>query len=146
MSRLRINIDNLDWKDYVYYINNKPFFGIGFELFENGKLRTEIEFNCGLYHGICKEWYENGQLESQECYNYGIKHGMSASWYEDGRKKSLSNYEVGVLVTQKLWDDMGNTTKDFVLTESDNNYAILLLNRQREPERQKNIIEKLTKS
>lgn len=141
-----INIDDLDWDDYVHYLDDKPFNGTGFELFPNGNLRTETEFAYGMENGESKEWYENGQLMDEDNYKLGTKHGTSKNWFENGKIKREAEYELGILTKETVWDENGEKIKDFTLTERDSNYQILLQNRLREPTREKMIREKLSGS
>lgn len=144
IKKTSVNIDELDWQDYIYYFDGKKFHGTGFELFENGNLRTETGFSYGMENGASKEWYENGQLMDEDNYKLGIKHGGSKSWFEDGKIKREAEYELGILTKEKIWDENGEVTKDFELKETDSNYEILLQNRLREPTREKMIQEKIS--
>jgi antitoxin component YwqK of YwqJK toxin-antitoxin module len=146
IKRLYINIEELDWDDYIYYMDGKKFNGTGFELFENGNLKTETEFSYGMENGGSKEWYENGQLMDEDNYKLGTKHGLSKSWFENAKIKRESEYELGILTKETVWDENGEKIKDFTLTESDSNYQILLQNRLREPAREKMVREKLSGS
>ncbi len=139
----RVNIDDLDLYDYVYYFKDKPFTGIAFELFESGSLRTETKFEFGMENGESKEWYQNGQLKNDDNLKLGAKHGICKSWFEDGKPESISTYELGILTKKEIFDEEGNQIENFELKETDSNYQILLQNREREPAREKMLREKL---
>lgn len=143
IERPYVNIDQLDWDDYVYYFDGKKFNGTGFELFPNGNLRTETEFSYGMENGESKEWYENGQIMNEDNYKLGVKHGVCRSWFENGKPESVATYELGILIKKEVFDKEGKQVQNFELKETDSNYEILIQNRLREPAREKMIQEKL---
>ncbi len=92
-------------------------YGFGNQVvFENGHLKSVIEYRKGVPEGIIKTYYASGNLESQYSLKNGAKHGeewvyydhkhsipkLFLSWYEDqlhGSQKSW--YEDGSLESQK---------------------------------------------
>lgn len=135
MEIKRVNIDDLDWNDYIYHFNGKPFFGMAYELFENGRMRTETEFQYGMEHGKSKEWDNQGRILEEFQMQFGTRHGLFRSWYINGQLKILAEYELGILLNKQEWDENGNLTSKFELTPADSNYKVLLINRDREPAR-----------
>ena len=143
-ERRRVHIDDLDWEDYIYYLDGEKFNGIGFELFEDGKLRAETEFDFGMEHGLSREWYQNGQLKNEDHLKLGSKHGVCKSWFEDGAPETVATYELGILISKEVFNQAGEQTQKFELRDTDGNYQILLQNREREPAREKMIAGKLS--
>lgn len=103
----KIPESELEYEDDIRCFNGEPFTGVGYDLFDNGELKSEYEYRNGLEHNICKEWYANGQLKEQiEC-KRGMKYGESISFFENGLKKIESHYEWGVELDYKEWSQVG---------------------------------------
>jgi antitoxin component YwqK of YwqJK toxin-antitoxin module len=54
----------------IYFLNGKPFTGIGFTMFNENKFRYKINYLNGKRHGKFLKYFENGQIE----YNHNYSH------------------------------------------------------------------------
>ena len=103
---LRVSITDLQqWKKRFYY-NDNLFEGIGFELYENGKLKCELTYVEGQVNGICKEWFESGKIK-----NEGQKRRTSIHpdnpfvVIEEINGKFIQWYESGQIEKEELWEN-----------------------------------------
>ena len=116
-----INFDELENKKGLFYLkeSDDPYTGGVFELYENGKKKTQGSFKDGkpeglmtIWHrnglkktegsmkdgkpeGLMTEWYESGQKRYEENWKDGKKGGLMTSWYESGQKKNEENWKDG---------------------------------------------------
>lgn len=60
--------------------------------YDNGITKSEAKYERGKiteYH----EWYENGQLKTEVEYKDGVRNGLTTEWYENGQKKCVMLYK-----------------------------------------------------
>ena len=67
----------------VWYHYDNLFTGIGYGVYQNDQLESEISYKDGKYDGLSKTWYENGQLRYEE------------------------KITEGELISRKCWDENG---------------------------------------
>jgi antitoxin component YwqK of YwqJK toxin-antitoxin module len=119
---MRVNWDELEdhlinGELLVTYLG-KPFTGTAFELYANGQLLGEVNFQEGLRHGVSQGWYPTGQREFENHLEGDVGHGLSQSWYESGQLRSQELYEYGIKLQERVWDEQGNLVKDYSLPTS----------------------------
>ena len=93
-QKKRIYFYELDVINGLFYQPNtiKPYSGVAFDKFPNGKKRMEMPIRNGKVHGTSKEWMDTGQKILQSDYQDGIHHGRETQWYTIGQKKVEVNY------------------------------------------------------
>jgi len=124
----RILFDELDCDGDIRILDNEPFTGIAYELFEDGCLSMEYEYKAGLTNNVCKDWYPNGQLEEiTEC-KFGLKHGSHKEFFDDGKVKVEAFFEWSIQLERKEWSNSGDLIEDWKLDPNDpnSNYDLLL--------------------
>lgn len=76
--------------------------GLVTSLFENGKVRTEINYENGLKQGVAKEYYNEGTIFQEINYNKGIKEGQAKRYYENGKLYQQTDYRGGKMHGKQL--------------------------------------------
>ena len=129
---LRVDYDELDISpDYTQYMyEGKPFTGIAFELWPNGRLRDEVNFVGGMKDGISRSWSESGVLldEGKHFENWG--HGIFREWYENGQLKREMEIELGILLHQRDWSETGELMEEYCLPEDSSDWRFLKFQRE----------------
>lgn len=74
-------------KQGITYLNNIPFSGWKFSLYENGDTAFVIPYHNGKENGVSKTWYENKQLQEIRFFENGKKTGVHKGWWQDGKEK-----------------------------------------------------------
>ena len=75
---------------------------------EYNDLYKELDLTMSyVFHGLFKRWYENGRVRSEVNYIKGEKDGMSSYFYESGLLESKETYKNGVLISQQCLDEEG---------------------------------------
>lgn len=85
----------LDWKDDVFFLNDKPFTGTAREAHKNGKPAKEYPMVDGKIHGVMHEWWENGQMSAETHFMHGKRHGLNRYWNTEGKLIKEQVYENG---------------------------------------------------
>jgi antitoxin component YwqK of YwqJK toxin-antitoxin module len=142
-STKRIDIEDIDFDDYIYYYEGKPYTGHAFELDDDGKLRSELTFFCGLPDGRWCDYYQNGNLSGEDYYKLGQSHGQNREWFPDGALKSEKVFEYGICTIEKQWDADGNLIEDFKIDPSCDDYVQLEKRRLTEKEDTNSILNRL---
>ena len=102
---LRVSITDLQqWKKRFYY-NDNLFEGIGFELYENGKLKCELTYVEGQVNGICKEWDESGKLKSEGVKRISQHPENRFMDIEEFNGKYVEWFENGKIEKEEIWED-----------------------------------------
>ncbi len=125
---LRVDFDDLDvaWGGSQYLYDGKPFTGVTYEMHPDGDLVGEHEYRDGFSYGPSREWYGPGELRYEKFFGEQGLDGMAREWHPDGRPKSEALYESGIRLWEKQWDEQGNLTRDWRLTEDDPRWADLM--------------------
>jgi antitoxin component YwqK of YwqJK toxin-antitoxin module len=130
----RISNDRLayDEESGGFLLDGEPFTGVGFSLYPDGSVRSEIAYRDGFFDGASKKWSADGILTGEQHFRRGAAHGEARKWRESGQLAEEGHYEYGIPISIKTWDADGAVTKDFKLTETNPNYQSLLRARQLE--------------
>jgi antitoxin component YwqK of YwqJK toxin-antitoxin module len=124
-STKRIDIEDIDFDDYIYYYEGKPYTGVAYELDGDGKLRSELTFFCGLPDGRWCDYYENGKLSGEDFYKLGQSHGQNREWYPEGTLKKEKVFEFGICTIKKKWDANGKLIENFKIDRNCDDYIRL---------------------
>ena len=113
ISDLQIIDEN---KETLAYLDSKPYTGIAYLYFENGKEQVKQTYlqgskegewymfyddgtpqkegfmKEGKHHGTYREYYKNGNLRYEYNYDLDKKNGIWKAWYEDGTQHSVEHY------------------------------------------------------
>lgn len=94
------------------------FNGVARSYYQNGVVKSNIEYNDGLKDGAARYYYDNGHERRQEFYIKGVLNGRVTEYYDDGNikfeieydggKKNgvyRSYYEGGVLKVEEKYND-----------------------------------------
>ena len=103
----------------------KPFTGLTYELYDNGKLVYYCFYKYGFEDGDYLEFYKNGNIKSKQYMKYGRIRGKEEIWYESGKTKSIAEYEFGVCLNRKEWDEDGKLVNE-KLEPTENEKKLLL--------------------
>jgi len=117
-------------KPYIIYAG-ELFTGATYEYFEDDSIRTEIYFVNGLMDGTSKSWYASGNLKDEYHLKKGGGHGTSRDWDEDGTLRREQVIEFGIVLQRKEWNGRGELIEHFIREETDPQYKILLLRREK---------------
>ena len=82
-------------KSELMYYESGLFNGIGYDVYSNGKLKSEVNYKDGKRDGLCKGWYVNDQLSNEMNFNNGTIDGLYREWYENGQLKFYGQYKDG---------------------------------------------------
>ena len=81
----------------IFECNYRGDFKQGKEItrFNNGAIKSIINYHDGEIHGMRKNWYENGVVQCIKYYKHGIFHGKQQEWDDKGHIISERNYHNG---------------------------------------------------
>jgi antitoxin component YwqK of YwqJK toxin-antitoxin module len=139
----RIDIDDIDFDDYIYYYEGIPYTGVAYELDDNGRLRSELTFFCGLPDGRWCDYYENGNLSGEDFYRLGLSHGQNKEWHPNGVLKKENCFEYGICTRERKWDADGNLITDSKIDPGCDEYEQLAKRRLTAEEDTKSVLAKL---
>lgn len=91
----------------------KPFTGVTYELYDNGRISYYCYYVNGFSEGDFVKFYTDGTI----CSISKMKRGQSiekAEWYPDGKIKEEGTYNCGICISNKKWDEQGNLTYEKV--------------------------------
>jgi len=74
---------------------NKPFTGRAEWFYENGQLKTFINFSHGQRNGLNEDFFEDGQLAERSTYVNGKRNGLHEEFYENGHLMERRHYIYG---------------------------------------------------
>ena len=128
MALVRVsNEEELDYPgDGLYYKDGQPFTGVFECRLPDGGLEAEEQYKDGLLSGRKRTWHPSGALQLEAECAWGVYHGRVREWYEDGRPAADAEYESGVRVRGTRWDEQGHVAEEFVLSEADPAYRIVI--------------------
>ena len=109
----------------------EPFTGVSYDLTPDQHLWSELEYLNGLQTGIGREYYPSGQMKTETTYQNGSKHGQEREWFENGQLCRQADYEHAILLRERIWNMYNNLERDYVISEQQPNYSLLLLLRER---------------
>ncbi len=137
MNKIDYNLLEIN-EDLIYFFQNTPFMGVAYELWENDKLRSEVEFVNGIENGWHKEWYRNGNLKMEMFLKNAVLHGEKKEWYENGQLKSELTGEFGIVLSSKKWNKEGKLVEEYNLAEDHPQYQSLKISRKNSASSQTN--------
>lgn len=70
--------------ELVITTEGKPFSGVAYERYPNGRLLRAMELKAGKKHGLLLVWYPDGTPQMSVNYREGILHGRFLGWYNNG--------------------------------------------------------------
>jgi antitoxin component YwqK of YwqJK toxin-antitoxin module len=122
----RFTSEQLDYPgDGLHYLKGEPFTGVMEFRYKNGTLEAEEEYKDGLLSGMRRVWHPSGiPQEEAEC-AWGVHHGRLREWDEQGRLIIDATYEYGIRTHGTRWDEQGQVTEEFELSEADPAYRTL---------------------
>jgi len=80
---------------------NTPFTGTVVERYHDGQRQAETAFNAGRRHGLRTVWYENGKIRSQLNFVSGLPDGESKRWNEEGWLEATTIWQSGRIVERR---------------------------------------------
>jgi len=116
VDSLKVSIEN---NCFFSLYNGIPFTGIGYSVYENGKLSGEVNLKDGKFDGLLEEWYENGQLKREIKYKEGKNDGLRKEWYENGQLDRIIKYKEGKKVgIYRGWYENGQLKKKKIIKKA----------------------------
>jgi len=67
--------------------------GLYVKKYNNGKMKTAINYTDGYKNGVAKEYYPDGNLKAVYHYNYNNKNGLVTKYYTSGRVKWVADFK-----------------------------------------------------
>lgn len=129
----RVDYDELDFdysSDGVLCLwQERPFTGVGVELYPDGSIRAESVFRRGIDTQAGSLWYPTGQIKRRSVTDDADHTLQVTEWHENGTLKSRTTYEHGIKVAEQSWDAQGALLTDLRITEHDEYYNLLQLHR-----------------
>lgn len=107
------------------------FTGVAYELWPDGRLRSETEYIDGLPCGLDRSWYSNGRIQEEGYLWREALHGESYTYHDSGAMKEWSWSEFGVPLEWKCWDETGREIDHGMLRESDESWSLWCERRSR---------------
>lgn len=99
------------------YIEGKPFTGVAFDVYYNGDLAWEGNYEAGKLDGLRKEWHENGQLQFEDNYKEGDLI-LSKSYRSNGQLEYEGYYKDGEPVSSKDYNSNGEVIYEYNFKDS----------------------------
>ena len=88
---------NFEVREDGTYYKDKPFTGEMFQKYENGQLKSKVNFIDGkVEDGLYESYYKNGQLQRKANYKDGELDGLSEQYHENGQLKGKGNFIDGI--------------------------------------------------
>lgn len=132
-TQQRVSWDDLDVRpDGCTFYEDRPFDGFACELADDGRVIEETQFQNGSQTGVSREYDDRGQVRLEEHFRCGSRHGFLRSWHKNGQLERESLYEFSVLMTERIWDENGQMTSDYVIDPKDGRLTVVESYRQAE--------------
>ena len=80
---------------YLHPESDKPYSGIAYSLYREGKIKALLELREGKLYGLAIEWWENGLYKSKIEFRRGLRDGLSREWNQKGVGLRESSWEAG---------------------------------------------------
>jgi len=88
-SEKRVLVDEVIYKDGVYYFDSEPYTGIIFDIYDGTYLGWERDIKDGVWTGVKREYFPNGQLGIEKDEYTGEEN----CWKENGEKVECSYFD-----------------------------------------------------
>jgi antitoxin component YwqK of YwqJK toxin-antitoxin module len=100
-----IEYKKLDYADNFFTDpeTGKGFTGIARQYHSNKKLKSEIHFKNGRFHGPWKDFYENGKPLAETEFKNGKRSGKNIEWTETGLLYQERVYDDDKIVSEKQY-------------------------------------------
>lgn len=110
-----INADrNFKTQQGITSLDNKPFSGWQFALYENKDTAFVMPYYNGKENGISKAWYQNKQVKEIRLFEQGKKTGVHQGWWPDGSPRFEYHFANDIYEGNvKEWNEAGLLFKDF---------------------------------
>ena len=103
--------ENGQLKSRLNFKNGKPN-GFGETYYENGQLELRVNIKDGEQHGLWEQYYENGQLKEKGDYKDGKEDGLWEGFHDNGQLMRRGNFKNGKEEgLREYFDEEGNLTK-----------------------------------
>ena len=97
----------------IAYHKGSPYTGKSINYYVNGKKQSEGSYKDGQNDGLTTIWYTNGQKQIERHYKDGKEDGLVVAWHENGQKAMEGMVENGKEVSQKFWNNKGESVNSF---------------------------------
>jgi len=108
----RVLIDELSKKSGTIYFKGKPYNGVGFDVWENRQLKSEINYKDGKRDGIAQSWYQDGLLKGEINFKDGQLVEFAKVWGVDGKLLMELYVTSEVQKLNKRLNELSYLTKD----------------------------------
>ena len=76
--------------------------------YENGEMKSQLEWKNGILNGVNKVWYDNGQMFQEGGFVNGIPEGNLKVWRQNGD----SWFDINNAEDAKVWNAKGELIDD----------------------------------
>jgi antitoxin component YwqK of YwqJK toxin-antitoxin module len=128
---MRVSLELLEYDDDVRTLDGKPFTGIGFDVYPDGQLRSEVPYIEGFAEGIYREWHPNGVLKEEWQACHGCAEGIVKTWHDNGVIRSEEEVQFGAELAFDEWDREGRHIASRRIDEKSELFKYLLVMRSR---------------
>ena len=94
---VEIDGNNLIENDGVYIAPDTglPFTGLAKWHYDNGQLKTYINYEDGIRNGLNEDFFEDGLLSEKSVYIEGKRNGLHEEFYDNGQMMERRHYVYG---------------------------------------------------
>ncbi|WP_075882922.1 6-hydroxymethylpterin diphosphokinase MptE-like protein [Candidatus Protochlamydia sp. W-9] len=93
----------------------RPFEGTHYYFYEDGTLKSEINYQKNILNGVVKLYYPHGQIKRELYFWNGQREGVEKSWYENGQLFTEVIYHQNLPKQARCWFPDGTIAKDVIL-------------------------------
>lgn len=98
-----VRIDEVDYNNGIYYVNDRAFNGDIVDYYENEKLKFRYHVLDGRLNGSALEYFPNGEVKSLRNYSTSKLFGQFTEYHENGEVRAsfevkLNAYKTGEIV------------------------------------------------
>lgn len=83
--------------------------------YEDGTLKTELNYKHGHLDGVVRLYYPTGHLKRELFFHQGQREGTEKSWYENGQLFTEVDYHQNIAKRARCWFPDGTLAKDITL-------------------------------
>ena len=108
-AQVVVPLDSIQQRQGIRYEVNsqEPFTGVGEAYFENGQLKSSINWKAGLQDGLAEWYFENGQLRVRGNWKAGLRYGLYERYDENGQLRGSANYIASEPINGECWNEQG---------------------------------------
>lgn len=115
------DINVLEKKEEVYYLNGKFYSGNCYAKHENGKIGLKGQIKNGLKEGTWIWYYSDGTKKRESAFINNQMEGLTMYWHANGVKAKEIMYKAGKNIDQKLWNEDGTRKPNPTFQQSSDN-------------------------